>query len=363
MKRFAVGICILLATVALSFAQSDLQVLAVVKLNKSESVTLKELRTRVETYQKQTKKTMSIDDKKQILEAIIDEKLILQAASKAGIVIPDSQVDQYFLGQMSQQLGRPVTEKELAAIIEQQQNMSLDAYMKEQVGMDLTEYKAYLKSQLIAQRYVVSQNQNELNSVAPTDAEIRAFYDMNKAQFVWNDMLKMFLVMVPKGKNPDEAKKTAESMLNDYKNKKQTLEQIRVKSRMEGSTFQAGDLLLSKTQQNAMQVGLSYKELNELFSKDKGYVSSLTETDENWQFYTILEKYSAKMLEISDIVQPDTTTTVYEYIKMNLTQQKQSQFLMRTIQSLSKSLNTTENVSRKKTGESLDKLLNWDGKK
>ena len=68
------------------------------------------------------------------------------------------------------------------------------------------------------------------------------------------------------------------------------------------------------------------------------------------------------MLELSDVVQPGTTITVYDYIKQNLTQQKQSQFMLKAAQDISASLNTDENVEWKKAGPSLDKLLAWEGK-
>ena len=48
MKRFAIVCMMILTAAAAVFAQSDLQVLAVVKLNKNESITVKQLKTRVE---------------------------------------------------------------------------------------------------------------------------------------------------------------------------------------------------------------------------------------------------------------------------------------------------------------------------
>jgi len=86
---------------AVVFAQSDLQVLAVVKLNKSESITVKQLKTRVEAYQMQRHISLSLDDRKKVLESMIQERLVAQAAQKAGITIPDSAVDQNFLQQIS----------------------------------------------------------------------------------------------------------------------------------------------------------------------------------------------------------------------------------------------------------------------
>ena len=125
------------------------------------------------------------------------------------------------------------------------------------------------------------------------------------------------------------------------------------------NTYQGGDLIVSKTAQHAQQLGISYQELMELFGRDVGFISKLNETSDNFQFYAVRQKYAAKMLGLSDVVQPDTTITVYDYIKSNLTQQKQSQFLITAVQDITKSLDTPQNVDRKKTGDALNKLLNW----
>ena len=72
------------------------------------------------------------------------------------------------------------------------------------------------------------------------------------------------------------------------------------------------------------------------------------------------KKYEAKMLGISDVVQPDTTVTVYDYIRGNLAQQKQMQYVQYAAQQLADSLNTPENVEMKKKDAALDKLLAWE---
>lgn len=358
MKRLALFAALFSLATGL-FAQADLQPLAIVKLNKSETITLKQLKARVEAFQLQTKvSSYTVDQKKEILEALIDEKLIVQAAQKAGISIADSQVNQYFLQSMSQSLGRQVTEAQLAETVKQMTGKTLDELMKQQMGMNVADYKQYLKNQLMAQQYVLGSKREELAKVAPSDAEIRAFYEMNKASFVQNDMLKMFLVIYPKTGDAEAVRVKANKTLNDLKDKKTTYDAIK-KAGASDSSYQGGELLISKTAQHAQQVGLSYQELMELFGREPGYISNLNETDDNFQFYSVLEKYPAKMLALSDVVQPETTITVYDYIRQNLTQQKQQQYLMGAIQEMTKSLNTPENVDRKKTGAALDKLLNW----
>lgn len=359
MKRLALVATMIFALVAGAFAQADLQPLAVIKLNKSETITLKQLRTRVELYQKQNKvQTFTIDQKKQILDAMIDEKLITQAAQKAGLSLTDTQVNQYFLQSLSQQVGRPVTETQFAEIVKQQTGLSFDDYMKQQLGMNVSDYKAYLKNQLISQQYVIQQKGAEIQKVAATDDEIRKFYDLNKSSFVQNDMAKIFLVVVPKGSDIEAARTKANKMLNDLKDKKSTCDSIKNAAATD-KTYQGGDLLIQKTALHAQQLGISIDDLNELFGRSVGYISNLNETPNDFQFYTVRQKYAAKMLAISDVVQPETTITVYDYIKQNLTGQKQQMALLGAVNDLTKSLDTPENVDRKKTGDALNKLLNW----
>ncbi|MBQ5537391.1 MAG: SurA N-terminal domain-containing protein [Treponema sp.] len=342
-----------------AFAQADLQPLAVVKLNKSESITLKQLRTRVELYQKQNNnQAFSVEQKKQILESMIDEKLIIQSAQKSGLSLTETQVNKVFLQQLSMQVGRQVSEAEFAEIIKSQTNLSLDDFMKKTVGMSVAEYKTHLKNQIIIRQYVESMYKDEIGGATATDAEIRNFYDLNKASFVQNDMAKIFLVVVPKGNDVEAARSKANKMLNDLKDKKLSYESIKANATAD-KTYQGGDLLIQKSVQHAQQLGMSVADLNELFGKSVGFISNLTETKNDFQFYAVRQKYPAKMLSISDVVQPDTTITVYEYIKQNLSSQKQGEAFLAALNKFAKSLDTPENVDRKKTGDALDKLLNW----
>ena len=101
-------------------------------------------------------------------------------------------------------------------------------------------------------------------------------------------------------------------------------------------------------------------DLLELFTRDIGYMSKLNETETDFQFYVVRQKYAAKMLSISDLVQPETTITVYDYIKQNLTNQMQSQALIAAVQDITKGLRTPSNFEYKQKEEKLKKLLNWE---
>lgn len=360
MKKLVLALTVLFLATGALFAQSDLQALAIVKLNKSETITLKQLKARCEIYQKQLGKSLTSVERKMVLDTLIEEKLMVQAAQKAGLSIPDSYVDQYFLQGISQSIGQVVTEKELTEIVQKTQNKTLDEFLIAQTGMSVSEYKGYLKNNLLIQQYVSKQSQAELMRVAPSDEEIRLAYESNKSSFVWNDMLKVLLVIVPKDSNADAAKMKLNDLLNKYKEKKLTAEQIALQSQTEGSGYQSGEILVPKNESSAIGLGMSFNNLLFIFSQNEGFVSDLEETEKDYRFISILKKYDAKMLGISDIVQPDTTVTVYDYIRQSLTQQKQAAYVTKKAQDLSKSYHTAENVEMKKTGDALDKLLSWE---
>ena len=360
MKKIISVLTILLLSSFALFAQADLQVLAVVKYNKNESITVKQLKSRVNVIQKQQTKTpLTLEQKRLVLDNLIEEKLMYQAAQKAGISIPDSYVDQYFSQALSQSVGRNVTEKQLAEVLQQTQGITLDELLLRDLGMNAVDYKNFLKTQLMIQQYVVQQNQAALQKVAATDEEIRSAYQSQKSQFVWNDMMKVLLVVVQKDSDPEAAKLKLHDFLNKYKEKKLTADQIALQSEKEDAGYQAGEILVPMNEQSAIGIGMSFTELQTLFSQNEGFISDIKESDKDYRFYSIIKKYNAKLLDLFDIYQPDSTVTVYEYIRSIINQQKQMQYVAKATQDLSKSLNTADNVEMKKTGAALDKLLDW----
>ena len=359
MKKSIIVTAFLLSTFCAVFAQNNLQPLATIKINKSETITLGQLKSRVEVYQRQSGvSNFTLEQKKEVLDAMIDEKLVVQKAMKSGVNITDSQLNDYFLNSLSSMVGKQVTEKEFAEIVQTETGKTFDQFMKEQVGMTVSEYKNYLKSQLIAQQYVMQLKQKEMEAVTVADTDIRNFYEMNKSSFVQSDMMKMFLVIVPKGSDAAGAKKRCTTLHDDYKAKKLTTEAIR--SQMESTkAFQSGEMYVSKNATAASQLGMDYNSLLQMFSQKVGFISEVQETDVDYQFYAVLEKHDAKMLGLSDLVQPGTSVTVYQYVKDSLIQQKQAALFQTGLEELTKSLRTDANFKMEAKSTKLDKLLTW----
>ena len=355
MKKILVTTFVLFICAFSLFAQNNLQPLATVKINKSETITLGQLKSRIDLYQRQTGTTLTFEQKKEILNAMIDEKLVVQSAAKAGVSLTDAQVNDYYLNSLAQMVGRQVTENEFAEMIKAEMGKTYEVFMKEQTGMTVAEYKKYLKEQMIANQYILSLKEKEVNAVTVSDDEIRNFYEINRTSFVQSDTLKMLLVSAKKAGDPSAAKTRATTLNSDLKTKKTTAEKIKQGT---GSGYDAGDLYVAKNATAAAQLSMNYDDLLEMFKRDKGFISEVTESDTDFQFFQILEKHDAKMLGLSDVVQPGTSVTVYEYIKENLKYQKQSQILAAGVSELTKSLRAdSKNFKIEKKDDALQKLL------
>ena len=53
------------------------------------------MKNRVKSYELRTGRKLTVDEKKKVLEELVQEKVMQQAAVKGGITIPDSAIDQY----------------------------------------------------------------------------------------------------------------------------------------------------------------------------------------------------------------------------------------------------------------------------
>ncbi|GMO42808.1 MAG: hypothetical protein Pg6C_04420 [Treponemataceae bacterium] len=358
--KHGVVFSVLVLTAGLAFAQSDQQPLATIKISKTpEVIKVLDVRKKVESYEKQTGRKLSTDERREVLDSLIDEKLVLQAARQAGLNITDADVNKYFIDNISQQMGRQVTEQQFAAIMKQQTGKTLDEYMSEQVGMNVAEYKNSLKNQLLAQQYIMQQKQQEIAKIAATDREVREFYDNNKASFARNDMLKLFLVISQKGTDAVASKTRISGVLSEVKANPGTCEAV-AKRLSSDTQMRAGDILIERRPEYAQRLGISTENLGQLFSQNIGFVSDITETAGDFQFYMIRERFGAKMLKLDEEIEPGTTVTVYDYIRDNITAQKRQQYFAATaMREVVDTLRKPENYSFAKKEDEIKKLLSW----
>lgn len=360
MKKILGVLCITLSICVSSFAQTNLQPIAEVKLTSRAPITLGQLKSRVSALEKELGRKMTFEERQQTLDGLINERLIVQAAEKDGIKIMDSEVNNYFNEYVSNQLGQRVSEADFAKLIKEKTNMSLDEYMKAQNGMTLAEFKNFLRTQLTAQAYVMQKKQKELSSIAsPTDEQIRSYYEVNKQSFVQPDTVKLFLVVAPKEGKASVAEATIKDIRKKLAANPKATTDIRKKGQEKDAAYQAGEIFVSKTALAAEQLGIPMEELLKIFNMKVGEISPITETGVHYQCFVVMEKKEAKILSLSDVVELGGNVSLYEYIKKMVIMQRQNEALNKALVSVTNDLRTPANFVVFQTGDALKKILMW----
>ena len=364
MKRFA--ILFLLAVFASfgAFAQSDLQPVAIVRLTKSEPITVKQLKAEIEKLAwqdlasrlnriptaaeiAQAAQSLSVDQRKQVLDVIINERLALQAADRDKITVTDNELNQQIQQlktQMAQSISRQPTDDEFAVAI------------KNQTGLDLPAFRDQLRRQALVQKYLMSKKGDSFKGVKdPTDAEITNAYNLSKAQFVRPDTIRFSMIQAPYG--PDAASKAkakdlATKLSQDIGQDPAKFDDAVMKGQTPNSGYMAGDAgYLPRNMQAQQAAGIDF--INTAFALKQGEVSKLIEGVQGYQIIKVTETYSQKSLELDDILQPGSRVTVRQYIAQNLLQQRQQDTVAKASQEL---------VTELRAGNSfqvMDTNLNW----
>ncbi len=227
--------------------------------------------------------------------------------------------------------------------------------------MTMAEYKKFLKTQVSTQRYVAQKKADEFRNLkGPEDSQIRSYYELNKQAFFRPDTVKLFLISVPKGSGPAAAKAKAQEFVKKLKSSgvKATAD---IKSKANGAQagYSAGEIYLGKTAVTATQLGLTMEALLEIFGMGVGAVSDVNETANDYQCFIVLKKEEAKILTLSDLVEPDKTVSLYEFIKNLLTSQIQQKALEDAIREVSAELRKSGTYKVFLADAELGKVLDW----
>lgn len=304
-----------------AFAQSDLQPAAIVKLTKTEPISVKQLKAEVSKLEAQAKRTLSQSERRQVLDVMINERLAVQAAERDKLAVAESEVNaqiQKAKDSMNAKLGRAPTDKEFE-----------DA-LKAETGMTLAEYKDSMRRQMTVQKYLTTKKRDKFESVsAPTEAEIKSTYELSKAKLVRPDTVRFTMIFVPRGDNADALKKareTAEKLAAEIGSSSAKFDEVVLRAQMPNAAYQAGDGgFLPRSAEAAQVVGADF--MNAAFALKVGDVSKLLENPRGFQIIKVTEMYLQKTLELNDPYQLGARGTVRDYIGNMLLQQKQQKVI------------------------------------
>ncbi|MHB9292627.1 putative Chaperone SurA [Hollandina sp. SP2] len=334
MKRVVIAMLLGMLLETLGFAQSDLQPVVIVRLTKSEPITVKQYRTEVERMEKQAGRPLDTLERRQVLDVMINEKLAIQAAERDKIIVSDNEINQQIQNlraSLTQRVGRQPTDAEFAVAI------------RNETGLEIPAFREQLRRQLITQKYLLSKKQNLFNSItSPTETEIMNTYTLAKTQFIRPETVRFSMIQVPFGADTTakaKAKELADRLIREIGTNPAKFDEAVIRGQSPNSGYQAGDGgYLPRNLEAQQVVGTDF--INTAFSLKQGEVSKLIEGARGYQIIKVTETYEQKSLELDDVFQLGTRTTVREYIGNALLQERQQAVLERATQELVTELRT-----------------------
>ena len=333
MKRIFIVILGLLTAVS-GFSQSNMQPAATVNLIRTEQITVGQLRIEVERMETAASRPLTQPERLQVLDVMINERLVMQAAERDRISITENEVNQQIQqlrGALAQQLGRQPTDAEFAQAV------------RNESGLDVATFREQLRRQMIVQKYLMAKKGDLINSITrPTDAEIQTEYNLLRSELVRPETIRFSMIQVafgPDASSRASARTLADRLKREIGTDPSKFDEVMTRSVAPNSGFQAGDAGYIPRNQEARQV-LGQNFIDTAFSLRQGQVSNVIEGEQGFQIIKVTENYAVKNLEMDDIVQLGTRITVREYIGQMLLTQRQQTVLAQASQELVSELRT-----------------------
>lgn len=270
-KWWILGIAIIVAAVVLILAvtmnklppkQQDEEVAAVVN---DETITVTDLEKQYNSMPAQYQQFIT---QEQLLEQMINEKLLLQKADELGVTVTDEEVEASIDAAVA---SSPITREEFESRLADQ-------------NLTIEDVRGFYRNQLVITKMI---NETVLDMIEVTDEDVETYYDANQEAFVVDESVKARHILVETEEEADEII----SLLDEGEDFQEL-----AKERSTGpSGPQGGDLgFFTRGQMVA-----PFEEA--AFSLDIGEVSDPVQTDFGWHVILVEEKREAGMQTLEDV--------------------------------------------------------------
>ena len=191
-----------LADVAL-FAQRDTETLATVRLTKTKVILGKEYNEVVRRLVELRGTGLKDKERKEVLESLINNQLVLQAAQRDNISVSDAEVSSFALQMVSQQAGKQLSNAEMRKLLEEE-------------GVTYPDFLNNARNSIIIRRFVQKKYGRDLERVEePSATDIIKAYNENIQQFVHQDMIRFSQILVQFESVRKESKQAAKNRAED----------------------------------------------------------------------------------------------------------------------------------------------------
>lgn len=331
MKRLVLFISILMVLPSIGFAQTLGNTVATVNLTKMEAITSKEVNKKLNQLKEIGSQSGIPQDqitRENVMESLIDQTLIKQAAERDGVKVPDSRVDRMIEEQRRaymQNSGRRIDQEQFEQVVQNE------------TGYSWEQYRSQIREQLLQQMYITSRKQAMFENIdPPTEAEIEQQYRENATQFTNPEYVRLSQVFIStQNKSESEIENAREKIQKAYQKFKSgelSFSDVVLKySEDENSKYRDGDV--GYITRDNTQVRSAYGEnfFSTIFGLEEGEVSKVIESNVGFHIVKVTEHEPAKLLQLEDKLSPDSQTTLRDYLRRMLYQNKQQEVFRRAM--------------------------------
>lgn len=332
MKRILVMTVIVLLGSALLFSAPIGAPAATVRLTKTTPITVAELDAEVARYKAsatQSGADPNTVDPLQVLGLLINNELYRQGAARDGVKITDAMINQAYTSQkesIEATYGQRLTDAEYEQVV-----------ITNFGSVD--EYKKMIAEQLMVDTYVRMKKESALNApISLSENEISSTYRKNRTQFVSPETVKLSHIFIPFTQDEQENaknKELLEGVVRQLKNGSLTFEKAVVTYSQDArSKNKAGDIGWLTMDDEDSYNGLGDEFFDVAFSTDVGETSSVVVSHTGMHILKVLAYNETKILGLDDFINPDSTTTIRDYISAQLTAAKKQELYYKAINSL-----------------------------
>ncbi len=323
------SLLVCLAAVPIS-AQTIDKPAATVKLEKLEVITVKQFKQQVSDLEERGRTTLTPDDRRKLLDLLISEILINQAAAKENLAATEAEVNSRIelarkSGGASLNLNRELTEEEFKAVLKRS-------------GLTLETYREQMRKALVQQKYIMKKKRALFDNLAPpTESEIVEFYESNKAAFVSPDLVRFKHIFIDTRQlstqaDRDKAKDRIDRIYRELQ-AGTPFEDLVVKySEDKVSRYTGGDFGYLRRDDAARKQLLGKEFFEAPFKMKEGEVSPVIRSNIGYHIIKVVEKLPFKLLALDDKIPLQNTATVRDEVRAQLLQREQAEAFQKALQ-------------------------------
>ncbi|MCL2791945.1 MAG: peptidylprolyl isomerase [Spirochaetaceae bacterium] len=263
----------------------------------------------------------------EVLETMVGDVLLKQGAERARITVADSEIMNSARRQLGD-AGARMTDQQVREIVSRETGVPWERYLER------------TRETIQLQRYVQRvKGANFANVPAPTNAEIRRFYDENTRQFLLPRTVRfdhIFIDMraLPTRADHDMARERATSYERDLRNGSRTFDELVINSDDTSSKYNRGNFGFLRVDDAQRRRILGDDFFDAVFAMQTAQISGIIRSNLGFHIIRMNEVIEPRILGLDDIISPEVEITVRDRIIDFLSARRQEEIFRQSVEEL-----------------------------